>query len=125
MNPSINYYRGTSGSQAFGKVTVKGVPAAGATVTIGGTAFTYGTTFWGDNPNKIAASLTAAICADRATYGSLHAATQVIRDFFAVFLGPIVEVIACAPGSGGNSITLATSDSTNFVLSGATLVAGA
>lgn len=124
MNPNLDYYR-PWGVQAVADVVVNGVPSAGATVTVAGDAFTFGTDFQGDNPIQIAIGLAAAINASRGTYGARHNQSTLLRSYAAVYYGTRIELLATAPGVAGNALTLATSDATNFTVSGATFGGGA
>lgn len=112
------------GQPAFGTIQFKTVPASGVTVTIDGTVFTYGTDFSGaTTPVRAAQGLTAAIRSS-VEYSYINATKQPIRTFTAVYYNDTVFVFATAPGTAGNAITLATSDTSSVSLSGAVLSGG-
>lgn len=125
MNPGLlDYYR-VAGQPATGTVTVVSMPAVADTVTINGIVYTYGSDGWiGRNMTEVAQYLAAAINADRNRM-QFHAQTNPINAVYAVYYGNVVRIIATEPGTSGNSITQATSNSTAFVVSGATLASGA
>lgn len=121
MNP-ISTYR-PFGQPASATVTVNSVPAAGATVTVAGVAYTYGTNFFGLHPNQVAEALAATLNADR---GNLHLTSNrtAVKSVYAFTIGPVVALMATVPGTAGNSLALATSDSISFTISGATFSGG-
>lgn len=117
--PVIQYPFGLPASQT---VTVNKVPVAGTTLTIDGTAYTMGTDFRGETRESVALAIEQLIRADlgNVDIGSSNPA----KTTTAVSYGNVVRVLASVPGTAGNSITLATSDSTAFTLGGATLANG-
>lgn len=121
MNP-ISTYR-PFGQPASGTVKVISVPAAGKTVSVAGVAYTYGTHFFGRHIYEIARSLAATINADRGEI-DLTANRVAIKSTYAFVLGDTVVIIATVPGTDGNSIALATSDSGSFTVSAAALAGG-
>jgi hypothetical protein len=123
MNPGIVYYR-PEGEPASGTVTFAAIPTAGDSVTVNGTAYVFGTDFFnqGNSVNAVAEGLAAAINADRHR-NHLHVNTSLIRPYYAVYYGNKVVIVAVAPGSAGNAITLAKSGA-NISVSGSTLSGG-
>lgn len=109
---------------ASGTVAVAAVPAAGDIVTIGGTAIT----FVAANPvgNQVLIGATAAQTAQNLAaflIGSSDANLVKFTYSFAASTATIT-LTAAAIGTGGNALTLATSDATAFTLSGAMLSGG-
>lgn len=122
LPPQSRYW--SNGLQASGYITVNGVPANGATVTINGDVYTFGTDFMGNFANDISDALVAAINADEADIEHTGVGPKPIRVYFAAQYGNRVWIGASSPGTAGNAFTLATSDATNFTVSGATLSGG-
>ena len=123
MNPEISYYR-LGGLQASGNFLIKKVPTAGDTITIDGETFTFGTTFNGDTIYDVARSLKLAINADSSTYAHAHTSINPSRSTYAIYYGPRVVVVASVPGTAGNSIAIASSNTDAIEASGATLSGG-
>lgn len=124
MNPGIDYYR-PFGQQAYGTLTFIKQLAAGDAITVAGVAYTAGTTFAiGQTLNETAANFAAAVNSDRARYSAYHSQTTPMRSVFAIFYGAIVAIVATAPGTAGNSITIV-GVSAKVTASAATLANGA
>lgn len=140
MYPQISHYM-TNGRPATGLVTINRVPVgagAGLTVTLDGTAYVWsppGTStaptslsFTGDTPQKMVQSLVAAINADPSRYGVDHWNNQPIKSIWAVYYGTSIRLIASEGGTGGNSLNISittTTDAYSASISGATLANGA
>lgn len=124
MNPNVELYRAL-GRPATASVIVLKVPTGTPTVTINGVVYTYGTNFVGQTVHEIAKHLCAAVNADRSLYGFGHDKTNPISLVWAMYYGATVILIATEPGTGGNSLTLATSSAEHFTVSGATFSGGA
>jgi hypothetical protein len=107
---------------ATGSITVAAVPTAGDTVTIGGTAVT----FVAANPvgNQVVIGATAVATAQNLAAFLIGSTDSNLVKFTYSVAGAVVTTNAAALGTGGNSLTLATSDSAAFTLSGATLSGG-
>jgi hypothetical protein len=119
----------TGKTYATGSITVAALPANNDTVTIGGTAVTFLTPpgNWNDEPpagNNVFIGTTLAQTAQNlATF--LQGSTDANLVKFGYSLsGDVITLTAKAIGSGGNALTLATSDSSAFTLSGSTLSGG-
>lgn len=123
MNPQIPYYR-THGLQATGTVTVIAMPTVGNTVTIDGTAYTFGTSFTGRNLIEVAEGLAAVINSQRNSPDLNLNGTQPLRSHYATYFGTVVRIVAAVPGTAGNAMTLATSNASAFTVSGAVLSGG-
>ncbi len=97
---------------ATGTVTIGTISSlSGATITVDGTALVEGSEWTAaTNRNTTAASLASAIDA--------------LASVSATNAGRVVTITASTPGTGGNSISLATSDAANAAISGATLAGG-
>ena len=113
-----NYVR-LAGGAAWGSITLTGLPAAGDTVSIGGSLITFvagaasgAQVTIGDTAETTAAALASYIKAASATLGVTASA-----------VGASVWLTANAGGVGGNAIALATAG-TNLAVSGATLTGG-
>lgn len=107
---------------ASGTVTLAAVPTAADTLTIGGTAIT----FVAANPvgAQVLIGATAAQTAQNLTAFLLQSTDTNLVKFRYSVSGAVVTVTAAAAGTGGNALTLATSDTGAFTLSGATLSGG-
>lgn len=107
---------------ASGTVTVAAVPVAGDTVTIAGTAVT----FVAANPsgNQVLIGATAAATAVNFVNFLVGSSDSNLIKATYSLNGAVLTVTAAAIGTGGNALTLATSDGTAFTLSGATLSGG-
>jgi hypothetical protein len=106
---------------AAGTITV-GTPAAGATVTIGGTVIT----FVAANPvgNQVLIGATAAATAQNLeAFLAGSADTNLIKFTYSIN-GAVITATSAVIGVAGNSLTLASSDGVNLVVSGATLTGG-
>jgi hypothetical protein len=120
---SMTVYR-PFGQPAWATVQFKSIPSSGDTVTIAGTVFTYGTDFSGAvSPVRAAEALKAAINSD-IEYSYANTTKQPIRTFSAWYYNDTVFVYATAPGTAGNAMTLATSNSAAINISGATFANG-
>ena len=125
MNPGLSDYYKTCGLPATATVTIPKEPTVGTTITVNGTVFTYGSSgFTGRTREEVAQWLAAGVNADR-NKQDRHTNTNPISSVFAMHYGNVVRLIATEPGVAGNSLTLATSVATEFVLSGATFTGGA
>jgi hypothetical protein len=109
---------------ATGTITLAVNPTAGDTVTINGTAVTFVAALTSGIQVLIGATAAATATALAAVL-SASADAQLVK-FKYVDLGDgIVELTAVTAGTGGNALTLATSNAVAVVLSGATLAGGA
>jgi hypothetical protein len=118
---------GTPGKAfASGTILIAVLPAAGDTVTIGGTAITFaaavpdvapppGTVYIGATTALTAQALLAYL------EGSIDA--NLVKFTYSLNASTITAT-AAVPGTGGNALTLATSDAGAITLSGATLAGG-
>lgn len=110
------------GEPAFGVITVNSSRTVGDKVTINGTDFTLGTHFGLSAHDAEQAELLAgAINGGQQPFSVTS--TGIVRPYFAYFVGNSVVVVATAPGTGGNAITLAETGA-SFSVSGATLSGG-
>jgi len=125
MNNFVELYR-ASGQPATGAITMHASvePVIGDSVTIGGQAYVLGTHFSGADPMARAKSLVAAINAEPNTTLNPVPDTQPVKNYYAVFYGRLVRLIATTGGVIGNSITLATSNAAAFQISAATFTGG-
>lgn len=124
MSPTTTYYR-AFGTPASAYITFSAVPASGATVTIGSSSYAFGTTFNGKSASECARHLCEAINADAGAYGHEHTSTVVVAAVYARYFGKTVRVIACVPGTAGNSIALSKSgDSANHITVSAAALSG-
>ena len=114
------------GQPAVCYLHLEALPEVDDTVTIGGLAFAYGPAnqFWGNSLYEIARSLTAAINSEREEYGHRHRSLRPVQTFFAIQYGTWIALIATFPGTDGNALTTATSNTTAFVFTGATFSGG-
>lgn len=96
-------------------------PVSGQTVTINGDVYVFGTDFNGNSAMDAASSLASAVNAD--PNNDLSSNDVIAKPYFAAFYGRKVKILATEPGTGGNSITLATNVG-SATLSGATLAGG-
>ncbi len=99
-----------SGQAATGALNITAVPAAGWTVTLGGTTFTEGVDF----TNGASTSATAS---------NLATAINANANFTATATGSNVYITYASVGTAGN-VSFSTSDSTNVKLSSSTLLNG-
>lgn len=109
--------------QATGTITV-GTPLAGDTITIGGTTLTgvgAARTSGSDDFNVTGGGATAAADIAAAINDGANSFTAIVT---ASAAGNVVTLTAVPVGDAGNSITLATSNPTELVLSGSTLEGG-
>jgi hypothetical protein len=107
---------------ASGTIVVAAVPTAADTVTIAGTAVT----FVAANPvgNQVLIGATAAATAVNFVNFLIGSGdTNLVKCTYSLS-GSTITVTAAAIGTGGNALTLATSDVPAFTLSGATLSGG-
>lgn len=105
-------------------------PAAGATITVNGIVLAYGTDF--NLGTGAVGSYSAIICARRFAERingisddsrfSLSKAPN--ADMFARVAGNTVYLFSRIPGTSGNNLTLATSNSAAFTISGGTFAGG-
>lgn len=107
---------------ASGTIAVATVPAAGDTVTIAGTAVS----FVAANPvgNQVLIGATAAATALNLVNFLVGSNDSNLVKATYSLNGSTITMTATAIGTGGNALTLATSDSAAFTLSGATLSGG-
>ena len=107
---------------ATGSVIVAALPAVGDTVTIGGTAIT----FVAANPvgNQVVIGATTAATAQNLAAFLIGSTDANLIKFTYSISGSTVTTTAAATGTGGNSLTLATSNAVAFTVSGATLSGG-
>lgn len=113
---------------ASGTITI-GTPVPGDTVTVFGTAVT----FVAADPSGLQVQCAATATQAAPTSAQMAAALQamlasssdvnLVKGTYSV-AGAVVTATAAAIGTGGNSLTLATSDSSQITLSGATLSGG-
>ena len=113
----------TEGTAATGSITIATNPAADDTVSIAGTTITFKTS--GATGNQVNLGDTAALTA-AALLAMLQASsdTNLVECTYAAMGSTGITVTAAAVGTGGNSLTLATSVSAKITLSGATLTGG-
>jgi hypothetical protein len=118
---------GTPGKAfASGTILIAALPTPGDTVTIGGTAITFAASVpdVAPPPGTVYIGATTAATA-QALLAYLEGSTDVNLIKFTYSLNAsTVTATAGVSGTGGNALTLATSDSTAFTLSGATLSGG-
>lgn len=115
----------TPGLSATGLMTFTAQPAANATITLAGQAFTFVAGVPGANQIKIGANLVETV--ENAVFklnGSAVAAVAAAT-YLAGSNGRSIEIEHDTPGVGGNAFTLAASNDANVTLSGATLAGGA
>jgi hypothetical protein len=107
---------------ASGTIAVAAVPTAGDTVTIGGTAVT----FVAANPvgNQVLIGATAAVTAVNFVNFLIGSSDTNLVKFTYSLNGSTITTTAAAIGTGGNALTLATSNGSAFTVSGATLSGG-
>lgn len=107
---------------ASGTILLAAVPTAGDTVTIGGTAITFVTA----NPagNQVLLGATAAATAQNLLAFLLGSSDANLVKFSYTLNSATITATAAAIGTGGNSLTLATSNAVAVTLSGATLSGG-
>jgi hypothetical protein len=137
MNPGLDYYR-LGGRPASASIVFNRVPQGAAPslhITIGSDTYTWKppgsiTTpdFVGTTPQELAISLCASINAqqNRSDIAPSALGSTPIKDYYAIYYGNLVALVACVPGTGGNSLALTTSNSdTGCVsLSGSTFAGG-
>lgn len=121
---------------ASGTVTLTNNPVAGDTVTIAGTVVTFvatpqsgpsGGTGFEDIPaqgNNVFIGATAAATAIALASLLMGSSDTNLSKMTYALSGAVVTCTAVQAGTGGNALTLATNDSTNITLSGATLSGG-
>lgn len=112
---------------ATGTILIAALPAAADTLTIQGTVITFAaqpTPYTAPVGNQVFIGATTAATA-QALLAFLVGSTDVNLSKLNYSLsGSTITANANIPGTGGNAYTLATSDSTAFTLSGATLASG-
>jgi hypothetical protein len=118
---------GTAGKAfASGTIVVAAVPTAGDTLTIGGTVITFQAPVFDVAPAPgvvYIGATTAATAQNLLAY--LEGSTDVnLVKFTYTLAGSTITATAATPGTGGNALTLATSDAGAFTLSGGTLAGG-
>lgn len=119
----------TGKAYATGSVIVAAVPAVNDTLTIGGTVITFIAPpgQWNDEPpagNNVYIAPTPAQTAQNLA-AFLNGSTDVNLVKFGYALNnATITLTAKVIGTGGNALTLATSDAGSFTLSGATLAGG-
>lgn len=108
---------------ATGSIAVAAQPAAGDTVTLGGTIVT----FVAANPvgNQVIIGATAAATAQALAAFLIGSLDANLVKFGYSLAGSTVTTTAVAIGTGGNALTLATSNAGASTVSGATLSGGA
>lgn len=112
------------GGPSYATVQFKVAPSNGVTVTINGDVYTAGVDFSGATvPVRAAQALTAAIRSDIGT-AFLNNLKQPIRPYCAIWYNDTVFLFATTPGSSGNGLTLATSNSGQVAISGANFAGG-
>ena len=118
---------GTPGKAfASGTILLAALPAVGDTLTIGGTVVTFAAAVpdVAPPPGTVYIGATTAATA-QALLAYLNGSTDVnLVKFTYALAGSTITLTATIPGTGGNALTLATSDATAFTLSGATLAGG-
>jgi len=119
-NRALIVGQSSGGARAAGSVTFAANPSASATVTIGGTAWTFVASGATGSQTNIGADLAATLTA-LATALNASADTNIKKGTY-VATATALLVFARAPGVAGNAITLAASAAT---VSGATLSGGA
>ena len=124
MIADVPQYRG-DGVQASGTITVNQVPTNGSdTISVNGITYTAGTDFrYREGTYGVATAITAMLNADP-DLQHLHSDTDLWKGVNAQQYGNVVRIWASAPGTAGNSIALATNNTTTFTLSGSTLTGG-
>jgi hypothetical protein len=123
MNYFVERYR-SDGHPATASITVAKMPTAGDTVTIQGIVYAYRTNFVGIDELEVAKSLVATINAEPNSNLNPVPENQPVRNYYAIFYGRVVRLVATFPGVGGNAMTLTTTNATAFVLSGAVFAGG-
>lgn len=111
---------------ASGTILVAALPAAGDTLTIGGTAIAFAVAVpdVAPPPGTVYIGATAAATA-QALLAYLNGSTDVnLVKFTYALNNATITATSAVPGTGGNALTLATSDNAAFTLSGATLAGG-
>ena len=118
---------GTPGKAfASGTILIAQLPTAGDTLTIGGTAITFAAAIPDVAPPPGTVYIGASTAATaQALLAYLEGSTDVNLIKFTYSLNAsTITATAAVPGTGGNALTLATSDATAFTLSAATLAGG-
>ncbi len=107
---------------ATGTIAVAALPAAGDTVTIGGTVVTMVAA----NPvgNQVVIGATVAATAQNLIASLLGSTDTNLMKFTYTLSSATITFTAAVIGTGGNSLTLATSNGTAFTVSGGTLSGG-
>jgi hypothetical protein len=111
---------------ASGTILVAALPAAGDTLTIGGTAIAFAVAVpdVAPPPGTVYIGATTALTA-QALLAFLNGSTDVnLVKFTYALNNATITATSAVPGTGGNALTLTTSDSAAFTLSGATLAGG-
>lgn len=108
---------------ASGTITLAANPAAGDTVTVGGTAIA----FVAANPvgNQVLLGATAAETAQNLEAFLAGSAVANLIKFTYSINGAVITATSATTGTGGNALTLVTSNAVAITLSGATLAGGA
>jgi hypothetical protein len=116
----------TVGVAATGSFVFSAQPANNATITIGGTVFTFVTATPAGNQIKIGATLAetianAVIALNASSVGAISAQT-----YSADLAGTTIQIVSDTIGTAGNSVTIVASSSpaSNATASGATLSGG-
>jgi hypothetical protein len=107
---------------ASGTILLAALPAAGDTITIGGTVIT----FVAANPvgNQVLLGVDAPTTAQALLAFLLGSSDANLVKFTYTLNSATITATAAAIGTGGNALTLATSDAVAITLSGATLAGG-
>jgi hypothetical protein len=116
----------TGTAYASGTITLAALPTPGDTLTIGGTAINFVTPipFVQPQGNTVYIGTTTALTA-QALLALLEGSTDAnLVKFTYALAGSVLTATAATIGTAGNALTLATSDSGAFTLSGATLSGG-
>jgi hypothetical protein len=118
---------GTPGKAfASGTIAIAALPTAGDTLTIGGTVITFQAPVFdvAPPPATVYIGATTALTA-QALLAYLEGSTDTnLVKFTYSLAASTITATATVPGTGGNALTLATSDSGAFTLSGANLTGG-
>lgn len=111
---------------ATGTITIDAVPTNGDTITINGNVLTAttGARTPGSDDFSIDSGTTDGVATEIAAAIN-DGANSFSGDVSASAATNVVTLTAVTPGSAGNSITLATDNATDIILSGATLTGGA
>jgi hypothetical protein len=118
---------GTPGKAfASGTIQIAALPAAGDTLTIGGTVINFAAAVPDVAPPPATVYIGATPAATaQALLAYLNGSTDAnLAKFTYALAGSSITATAAVPGAGGNALTLASSDAAAFTLSGATLAGG-